>query len=43
MMDRECNYCGADILGNDPHMPGCPNDPEGFDPDDADQREDPWH
>jgi hypothetical protein len=26
--DRLCSFCGADILGNDPHAPNCLNDPD---------------
>lgn len=28
--DRFCAECGADIIGNDPHAPGCPEDKPEF-------------
>lgn len=27
--ERDCLICGADIIGNDPHAPGCPADDAG--------------
>jgi hypothetical protein len=24
ILDRLCPACGADLVGNDPHSPGCP-------------------
>lgn len=31
---RFCASCGADVIGNDPHEPGCEEEPVGFTADD---------
>jgi hypothetical protein len=31
-VERFCNYCGEDILGNDPHSPDCPMNTIGYCP-----------